>query len=163
MVAKTSLKSRLGPGFVREVKGLAGRVGRKNLNLNGQLQTPPVHVKPTPHAAPSLAGTLPHAPPTGSQLSIVHGLRSLQVLAVPLHAPWIHCGSSTQPSVTVHVLPSGKGAASQAPVWSLQVAVVHGLPVSQALNEPKHRPDWHLASSTQAPDAMQGVPSTEAV
>jgi hypothetical protein len=86
------------------------------------------HVSPDVHALPSLQGNVlavKTQPLAALQVSLVHGLLSLQTLAAPgTHAPFAHV------SPTLHTLPSVHAAVvllKTQPVAPLQASLVHGL------------------------------------
>jgi hypothetical protein len=112
-----------------------------------------VHRLPSSHAAVLLANT--HAPLVALQLSLVQGLLSLHTLAAPPHAPLL------QASPVVHGLPSSHAAVllanTQAPVATLQLSLVQGLPSLHSLGEPAHAP------ALQASAVVQALPSSQAL
>ncbi len=88
--------------------------------------------------------------------SLVQKLLSLQVMAVPAHAPPPHL------SPAVHALPSSQGAVLamfwHAPLLVLQLSEVHGLLSLQSLAAPGvHAADLHTSPT------VHGLPSLHAV
>jgi hypothetical protein len=124
------------------------------------LHDPPLHASPTLHASPSLhcaaLALLLHAAVAGSHVSVVHGLLSLHVLAVPL---WQEPPPHTSPSL--HALPSLHGALLllwlHPPVLGSHASLVQALPSSHATAlPPTQLPPW------QASPLVQGLPSLHA-
>ena len=102
---------------------------------------PSVQKSPTVQALPSeqaFALFVKTQPLAVSQLSVVHGLLSLQFIAVPgRHVP------KAQKSPAVHALPSSQAFAlfvKTQPVVGLQLSVVHTLLSSQTRGVPTHAP-----------------------
>jgi len=125
-------------------------------------QLPPEQASPTVHAFPSLQvavlSTCSHTPVDGLQESSVHGLSSLQLVAVPpTHAPPEHA------SPVVHAFPSSQAAVlftnSHDPVAGLQLSSVQALPSLQTVDEPgTHRPSRQLSPVVQAFPSLQALP-----
>jgi hypothetical protein len=111
---------------------------------------PSSHVVPWPCTQPAVA----------SQLSVVHGLPSLQLALAPgMHA------LPLQTSPMVHTLPSLQGLALLAevqPPWASQVSVVHALPSSQmAGTAATQSPPAHFSPVVQFEPSSHGpVPLT---
>jgi len=123
----------------------------------------PLHTLASAHGVPfSTAACV--QPKTGSQVSVVHTLLSLQLSAVPaVQAP------AWQVSLPLHTLPSAHGVpftsgAFVQPVRGAQVSVVHtllslqlsGVPAAQA-------PLWQVSAPLQRLPSRHGVPFRTAV
>ena len=118
------------------------------------LQVPPAQTSPLVQALPSVQVAVLELdlqlPLVGSQASSVHGLPSLQSVALPaLHAP------PPQTSPAVQALPSSQpatlGVWPQSPLLLSQASAVHGLPSLQALVAPALQvPPLHRSLTVQA-------------
>jgi len=104
---------------------------------------------PSAHEVP-LSTAMFWQPATGSQLSVVHTLPSLQLSAVPA----VHT-AAWQVSLPLHTLlspqgvPFGAGVVVQ-PVTGSQPSVVHTLPSSQSSAVPAvHTPVWQVSPPLQ--------------
>jgi hypothetical protein len=66
-------------------------------------------------------------PDAGAQLSLVQGLLSLQLTAVPLHTPLaLHLSDAVQALPSEQLVPLGSGCSEQIPVAGAHVFAVHG-------------------------------------
>jgi hypothetical protein len=119
-------------------------------------QTPPAQVSPVVHAFPSEHAAVlfvcSHPPVLGSQLSVVHGLPSLQLNPVPgRHAPNAHTSPDVQP------FPSSQAfelLLKTHPVIVLQLSVVHALASSHTCGAPEHEPLEHVSPVVQASPSL---------
>src|SRR5262249_232289 len=110
------------------------------------------------HDVPFVTGVL-RQPRTGSQLSVVHGLLSLQLSAVPaVQAPlW-------QVSIPLQTVPSGDDvpvgpAAGWAPFTGSHEAIVQGLLSLQLSAVPAvQTPLWHVSLPLQTVPSAHDVP-----
>ena len=116
-----------------------------------------LHKSPTVHASPSVQGSRLGAkmqPDFGSQLSVVQGFPSSQVVTVPgKHRPPL------QLSPTVQTLPSLQETPSLAldvqPLTVSQVSNVQGFLSSQTTGEPTHWPLLQVSPLVQALSSSQ--------
>ncbi len=111
---------------------------------------------------PSLTALCLHTPLLGSQLSVVQGLLSSQLVAVPLHwavlhaSPWVHATPSSQ------VVPSLTAAVVHRPVAGLQPSWVQGLPSLQLAAIPLQLPCLHASLLVHSKPSLQDWPSATA-
>src|SRR5262249_33839940 len=118
----------------------------------------PLHTLPSLHAVPFGTPVFEH-PVVGPQASVVHGLLSLQLSAVPAvqTPPW-------QVSLPLHRLPSAHAvplasAVAVHPEVGLQASVVHGLPSLQTSAAPAtHTPAWQVSAPLQRLPSGHAVP-----
>lgn len=132
--------------------------------LTGPPHLPAVHASGLVHATPSLHG-LPSAallavqlPLVLSQASVVHGLLSLQTLAVPPHTPLVQASPLVQALLSSQTVPSAAPTLLQLPVAASHLSTVHGLLSAQFLMGPAQKPAWHASGDVQASLSLQGVP-----
>src|SRR5215468_94231 len=86
----------------------------------------PLQASPSEHAVPSVTAGCSQ-PFTASQVSVVHGLLSLQLSGVPgAQVPASQVSAPLQTSPSEHAVPSGTAGCWQ-PFTASQVSVVHGL------------------------------------
>jgi hypothetical protein len=121
--------------------------------------SPAVHALPSSQAFPLFV--LMQSPLTGSQLSDVQALLSLQSLeAPPWHAP------PTQTSFAVHAFPSLHGSAllvCTQPSAGSHESVVQGFPSSQLRGAPTEQlPASHVPLPVHASPSLHVEPSTRA-
>lgn len=86
-------------------------------------------------------------PLAGSQLSVVQGFLSTQLMAVPTHCPF------AQTSPVVQRLPSLQGSVfgvKTQPSAGAQLSVVHGFLSSHTIDAPAHFPPVHTSAVVQA-------------
>jgi hypothetical protein len=109
----------------------------------------PLHTLPSAHDEPFAAGGF-WQPATGSQLSVVHTLESLQLSAVPAaHTPLWHVSAPLHTLASAHDVPFSTGAVVQ-PKTGSQLSVVHTLPSLQTGGVPMvHVPLLHFSSPLQ--------------
>lgn len=121
-------------------------------------QEPVAHTSPVVHALPSehASELKPFTqPPAGLQESVVQGLLSSQLMAVPAtQVP------AVQVSPLVQTLPSEQGAELEVckqPVAGSQLSSEHGLPSAHAVSAPPtHAPPLQLSLVEQAEPSSQG-------
>jgi hypothetical protein len=90
----------------------------------------PLHTVPSAHDEPSGRGAV-RQPATGLQLSVVHGLPSLQVRGVPaVHTPPWQVSAPLHTVASAHEVPSGSWGFPQTP--PAHTSLVHGLPSAQS-------------------------------
>ena len=114
-----------------------------------ELHRPPEHVSPVVQLLPSLHGTALAVylqPVAATQASSVQVLPSLQVIAVPRHAPALHLSADVQALPSSHV--ATELANTQLPVVTSHESVVHGLESLQFLTAPGTQPDALQMSPT---------------
>jgi hypothetical protein len=117
-----------------------------------------LHTLPSEHGVPFSTGAVAQ-PNTGSQVSVVHTLASLQLSARPATQK-----DPRQVSLPLHTLPSGHGVppgtvTKAQPLAGLQPSVVQALPSLQTSGVPPlHVPLWQLSAPLQALPSRQGVP-----
>ena len=108
------------------------------------------------HALPSLQGLalLANTQPVAVlQLSVVHGLESLQTTGVPAHAPPEQLSPVVQAFRSLHAFVL---FAWTHPVPGSQLSLVHGLPSSQFSADPgRHVPNVHWSPDVHASPSSQ--------
>jgi hypothetical protein len=119
---------------------------------------PPAQVSPTVQASPSVQASVFGVnvqPPAGEQVSVVHGLLSLQTVAGPgTHWPAEHMSPVVHASPSLQVLVFG---VFRQPLAAPQVSVVHGLSSSQSTAAPlMHMLFMHSSSSVHRFPSLQG-------
>jgi hypothetical protein len=119
---------------------------------------PPEHVSPVVQAFRSEQGSalsLWTHPATGSQLSVVQGLLSLQLAAVPgRHVP------NAQASPVVQAFPSSQAMVlllKTQPVAGSQLSVVQRLASSQTRGTPEHAPPEHVSLVVHASRSLHAL------
>ncbi len=126
--------------------------------------SPVVQTKPSSHGEPSGSLTMSHMPPSAdTQKSVVHGLPSLQTLAVPVHLPLWQASLRVQLSPSSQMLPLARGVKTQLPLVASQVSVVHALLSLQVAGEPAQTPAVHLSLAVHDLPSSQVVPSVTLV
>ena len=96
-------------------------------------------------------------PNTLSQLSVVHGLLSLQSTSVPVQVELMHVSPVVQALPSLHAI--GLLAWSQAPVLPLQASVVQTLPSSQFLAVPlAQKPAAHASLTVHGLLSLHAMP-----
>ena len=124
----------------------------------------PLQTLASAHEVPFSAGTCSQ-PKTELQVSVVHGLPSLQLSAVPaVQNPDWQLSVPSHTSASAHGVPLGTGAAVQ-PSTGLQLSVVHTLPSLQLSAVPAVQvPLWQVSAPLQTLASLHGVPfATEVV
>jgi hypothetical protein len=118
----------------------------------------PLHRLPSAHEVP-LATGMAVQPKMESQPSVVHGLPSLQLSAVPaVQAPLWQVSAPLQTLPSLHEVPFSTGALTQ-PVAGLQLSVVHTFPSLQLSGVPAvHTPLWQISLPLQTLPSAQEVP-----
>jgi hypothetical protein len=103
-------------------------------------------------------------PATGSQLSLVHGLPSVQLGAVPgVHVPDWQVSAPLQTLASAHDVPFVTLACWQ-PATGSQLSVVHGLPSLQLRAVPAvQMPAWQVSAPLQTVPSAHDVPFRSAV
>jgi hypothetical protein len=119
-----------------------------------------VHTLLSEHALPFCAAECAHAPVCGLQLSVVHGLPSLQLTGAPAaQRPAWQVSAPLQALPSEHEVPSASGACAHVPVAGLQLSAVHTLPSSQLSGVPAaHTPFWQVSAPLQALPSEHEVP-----
>jgi hypothetical protein len=94
-------------------------------------------------------------PPTGSQLSVVQGLLSLQLVADPgRHVP------NAQASPVVHAFPSSQAIVlllKTQPVVGSQLSLVQKVASSQTRGTPEHAPPEHVSPVVHASRSLHAL------
>jgi len=129
------------------------------------LHTPFWHTSPlvqallSEHTAVLLLYT--HVPVLAVQLSSVQGLLSEQTLGLPpVQTPLWQVSVWVQALLSEQLAPDA-GAYTHAPVWVLQLSVVHGLLSLQVtLPVATHAPPWHLSPVVQALPSVHCPPAS---
>src|SRR6266446_9945030 len=128
------------------------------------VHTPAWHVSVPLHALPSLhevpfETAVCLQPATGSQVSVVQGLLSLQVSAVPaVQAPAWHVSTPLHTLPSLHEVPSGTAVCLQ-PVAGSHVSVVHAFASSHFSAVPAvHTPAWHVSTPLHTFPSLHEVP-----
>src|SRR3990172_2528825 len=88
-------------------------------------------------------------PVAGVQVSVVHTLLSLQVIAVPPQTPAVHTSPLVQALPSLHTVPLATLVNTQ-PVAGSQVSVVQGMLSLQAIAVPAHTPAGQTSPLVQA-------------
>src|SRR5262245_12207165 len=106
----------------------------------------PLHTLPSLHDVPFATGVF-RQPATGSQVSVVQGLLSLQLSGVPaVQVPAWHGSSPLHAFSSLQEVPFATTVCWQ-PATGSQVSVVHGLLSSQLSGVPAVQvPAWHVSS-----------------
>ena len=131
---ETQVPARLQASVVHGLLSLQGVVG-PGAHMPSLQVSPTLQLLPSLHAAP-LAGANKQAPVALLQLSVVHGLLSLQAMVLPgAHRPSAH------KSPTVHKLPSSQAGPlilrlRQVPKAATQESVVHARLSLQFVDDP---------------------------
>src|SRR5437870_2438104 len=123
----------------------------------------PLHTLPSLHEVPFASAACWH-PASGSQVSALHGLLSLQSRAVPAtHTPAWQVSTPLHASPSLHDVPFGS-AVCRHPATGSQVSVVQGL-LSLQLRPPPpvHTPAWHVSAPLHASPSPHDVPFGGAV
>src|SRR5438093_98003 len=123
----------------------------------------PLHTLPSLHEVPFASAVRRH-PLSGSQVSVVHGLLSLQLSAVPaVQVPARHVSLPSHALPSLHV-PSFARALPWQPVSGSQVSVVHGLLSLQLRAAPAVQiPDRHVSAPLHTFPSLHDVPFATAV
>src|SRR5438445_663694 len=120
----------------------------------------PLHTLPSLHEVPFASAVRRH-PLSGSQVSVVHGLLSLQLSAVPpmqMPARQVSAPLHTLPSL--HEVPFASAVCWQPASWS-QVSVVQGLLSLQLSGVPAlQAPAWQVSAPLHTFPSPHGVPFT---
>src|SRR3990172_8078421 len=124
-------------------------------------QTPAVHTSPLVQALPSshtvpLVTLVNTQPVVGAQVSVVHTLLSLQVIAVPPQTPAVHTSPLVQALPSLHTVPLATLVNTQ-PVAGSQVSVVQGMLSLQTIPVPAHTPAVHTSPEVQALSSLHGA------
>ena len=123
----------------------------------------PLHTLPSLHEVPFASAVRRH-PLSGSQVSVVHGLLSLQLSPVPARQM-----PAWQVSAPLHTLPSlhevpFASAACWQPASGSQASAVHGLLSLQSRAVPAAQtPNWQVSAPSQALPSLHEVPFGSAV
>lgn len=124
----------------------------------------PVHTSPSEQATPFAVAAWPHAPEPGLQVSTVHGLLSVQLIAVPpWHLPPLHWSLSVHASPSSQTCPLAPGAWAHWPVPGEHASTVHGFLSSQVLVVPTQSPARHASAVVQLLASLQADPSARGV
>src|SRR5207237_107180 len=118
---------------------------------------------PSLHDVPFGSAVCRH-PATGSQVSVVQGLLSLQLRGEPAVAPrgW-HVSTPLHASPSLHAVPFGSAACRQ-PASGSHVSAVHGLLSLQLRAAPAvHIPDRHVSAPLHTLPSLHDVPFATAV
>jgi hypothetical protein len=124
----------------------------------------PLQTLASAHEVPFNAGACSQ-PKTELQVSVVQGLASLQLRAVPaVQNPDWQVSVPSQTSASAHGVPLGTGVAVQ-PATGLQPSVVHGFASLQVRAVPAVQvPLWQVSAPLQTLASLHGVPfATEVV
>jgi hypothetical protein len=118
----------------------------------------PLQALPSVHDVPFATATC-WQPRTGSQVSVVQGLLSLQLRADPgVQVPAWHVSAPLQTVPSGHAVPLETFACAQ-PVAGTQLSVVHTLLSSQLSGVPAlHAPPWQVSAPLQALPSLHAVP-----
>ncbi len=131
-----------------------------------------VHALPSLQVVPVAALAKPQAPLTGSQVSMVQGLLSVQLTTLPTHVPLWQASGLVQGLPSSQVVPLGAVPCEQAPVVGLQVSVVQALLSLQSMfllahtsaqvveRAPgKHTPPLQLSPMVHTLPSLHSVPA----
>src|SRR2546427_660780 len=122
----------------------------------------PLHTLPSLHEVPFTTARC-WQPVTGSQVSAVHGLASLQLRAVPaVQTPAWHVSAPWHALPSLHDVPFASAAGRHpAPGW--HASAVHGW-LSLQLRAPPavHTPAWHVSAPLHALPSLHDVPFASA-
>jgi hypothetical protein len=123
----------------------------------------PLQTLPSLQTVPLSTGVLAQ-PVTGSQLSVVHTLPSVQSRAVPaVHTPPWQVSAPLQTSPSGHAVPFTTAVFVQ-PKTGSQLSVVHTLLSSQLRGVPAvHTPLWHVSAPLQTSPSAHEVPLSTGV
>jgi len=118
----------------------------------------PLQTSPSGHGVPLVTDAWPH-PKTGSQVSVVQTLLSLQLSAVPaVHDPLWQVSVPLHTLASAHEVPFSTGVFAQ-PVAGLQLSVVHTLPSLQLSAVPAvHVPLWQVSVPLHTLPSVHGEP-----
>ena len=147
------------PPMASHVSIVHGLASLQSLLVGVPAHSPPPQVSLCVQLTPSLHGAVLLVvwhPRAVSQLSSVHGLPSLHVNALPLHAPLAHASASVQALLSVQGAPSLPAGVVQ-PVAGSQPSAVHGLPSLQVLVVPSHVWPTHVSDTVHALPSLHGV------
>ena len=120
----------------------------------------PLHALPSEHEVPTVTGVCV-TPLAGAHASVVHGLLSFTVGAVPAtQVPVaLHVSAPLQALPSEQLVPVLTGVCVTAPVELLQASVVHGLPSSVATGVPVA----HAPAALQVSAPLHALPSEQLV
>src|SRR5437899_3146448 len=123
----------------------------------------PLHTLPSLHEIP-FATAACWQPCTGSHVSVVQGLLSLQLGSVPaVQRPGRHVSAPLHSFPSLHGVPFGTAGCWQ-PVTGSQMSVVHGFPSSQLRDDPAVQvPDRHVSAPLHTLPSLHEVPFASAV
>jgi ABC-type glucose/galactose transport system permease subunit len=123
----------------------------------------PLHTLPSLHEMPFASAVCWH-PFTGSQVSVVHGLLSLQLRAVPaVHTPAWHVSAPLHAFPSLQEVPL-RSAVCWHPAIGSQVSVVQKLLSLQSRGVPAtHTPAWHVSAPLQRLPSLHEVPFASVV